>query len=187
MNLSISFKVVWALWALETENASIPECVFSADVPTPAFDAIPLILKPLDKEIEIVSSPLAPTCKTTLPFESTRPFPFPAKTFWPAKVVLQEIRVISEQSWSTSAWIAVRSAEVLVPVAAWLANVLIFWSISVVSSKAPSTVFANASPVAAFLLPCFNPSICAVKRFEIWRPAASSLAELMRRPEDNLL
>ena len=94
MNLSISFKVVCADWADETENASIPECVFSADVPTPVFDAIPLILKPLDKEIEIVSSPLAPTCKTTLPLLSTSPLFFPAKTCWPAKVVLQEILVI---------------------------------------------------------------------------------------------
>ena len=78
--MSISWKVVCADCADETENATTPECIFKADVPTFVFDAIPLRLKPLDKDTEIVSLALAPTWNVTLPTAPTKPFPAPAKT-----------------------------------------------------------------------------------------------------------
>ena len=106
MNLSILSKVVWAEAAVETENDLIPSWTIKAADPTLLLLEIPSIENPADKDNEIVSLAFAPTWNVTLPSVPTKPFPAPAKTFCPANVVLHEILVISEQSWSTWLWIA---------------------------------------------------------------------------------
>jgi hypothetical protein len=50
--------------------------------------------------------------------------------------------------------------------------------------KAPSAVCANEIPSLALRDAWFKPRICELKRSEIARPAASSFALLMRKPED---
>src|SRR5690554_2983573 len=50
--------------------------------------------------------------------------------------------------------------------------------------NAPSAVCARAIPSPALRTATFKPLICEVKRVEIAIPAASSLALLIRRPED---
>jgi hypothetical protein len=50
--------------------------------------------------------------------------------------------------------------------------------------SAPSAVCASEMPSFALRAAVLRPLICAVKRCEIARPAASSFALLMRRPDD---
>src|SRR5690606_23244650 len=54
----------------------------------------------------------------------------------------------------------------------------------VTSCRAPSVVCASEMPSFALRTAWFRPLICVVMRLEIARPAASSFALLMRRPED---
>src|SRR5690606_27006924 len=54
----------------------------------------------------------------------------------------------------------------------------------VISSSALSVVWAKEIPSLALRVATFRPRIWVVNRLEIARPAASSLALLMRRPED---
>ena len=51
-------------------------------------------------------------------------------------------------------------------------------------AKAPSAVCASEMPSLALRTAWFKPRICEVKRSEMAKPAASSLALLMRKPED---
>src|SRR5690606_41825385 len=51
------------------------------------------------------------------------------------------------------------------------------------SWRAPSAVWAIEIPSLAFFTATFRPLIWLVRRLEICRPAASSLALLMREPE----
>src|SRR5262249_48936726 len=52
------------------------------------------------------------------------------------------------------------------------------------STSADSAVWASEMPSLALRAAWSRPRICEVKRSEIARPAASSLALLMRRPDD---
>jgi hypothetical protein len=58
------------------------------------------------------------------------------------------------------------------------------WSIAVTSLSAPSAVCAIEMPSLALRTPCCMPWICAVMVVVMARPAASSLALLMRLPVD---
>ena len=51
-------------------------------------------------------------------------------------------------------------------------------------ANAPSAVCAREIPSFAFRMAWFRPLICEVKRVAIASPAASSLALLMRKPDD---
>src|SRR5262249_35727866 len=50
--------------------------------------------------------------------------------------------------------------------------------------RAPSAVCASEMPSLALRIATFMPRTCAFMRSAMPRPAASSLAELMRKPED---
>jgi hypothetical protein len=54
----------------------------------------------------------------------------------------------------------------------------------VTEARAPSAVCASEMPSLALRAAWLRPRICAVKRSAMARPAASSLALLMRRPDD---
>ncbi len=56
--------------------------------------------------------------------------------------------------------------------------------ILVTSCKAPSAVWTRDTPSFALRIAWSKPRICEVIRLEMARPAASSLAELTRWPED---
>ena len=53
------------------------------------------------------------------------------------------------------------------------------------SVSAPSAVWTSETPSIALRMPCVMPRICAVMELLIASPAASSLAELIRWPEDS--
>ena len=105
------------------------------------------------------------------------------KRWIPPNVVSSPIRLISSHSAVTSCWIAWRSASEFVPLADWTASCRMRWYILVISSSAPSAVWQKDIPFWALRLPCSRPLICAVMRSEIWSPAASSFALLIRSPE----
>src|SRR3989338_264894 len=118
----------------------------------------------------------------------------PTWKFWPAKVpssrflplnwLVVAIRLISDCSWDTSACSAVRSLEEFVSLADCTASSRMRWSALVVSTRAPSAVCAREMPSLALRAAWFKPRIWEVKRSEMARPAASSRALLMRKPED---
>ena len=100
------------------------------------------------------------------------------------KVVVSAIRVSSCCSCATSSCRAARSSPALEPLADWMASSRIRCRILVDSCSAPSAVCARDIPSFALRTAWFNPRICEVRRSEIARPAASSRAELILKPED---
>ncbi|MNP60657.1 hypothetical protein D3C76_1557580 [compost metagenome] len=77
-----------------------------------------------------------------------------------------------------------RSSALREPVAEDRARVRIFCRMSVEACIAPSAVWAIEIPSLAFFTAWPRPLIWLVRRLAICRPAASSLALLIRRPED---
>ena len=71
------------------------------------------------------------------------------------------------------------------PFALCTASSRIRCSMLVTSSSAPSAVCAIEMPSFALRMPWFMPRTCASIDVEIARPAASSLAELIRLPVDS--
>ena len=130
------------------------------------------------KETSIVSFALEPIWNDFVPNE-------PSSKFCPPKVVVSEIRVNSSCSAPTSFCIAARSSPELEPFAACNDKSRIRCKIFVDSDIAPSAVCAIEIPSLALRIATFKPLVWLVKRFEICRPAASSLAELMRKPDDS--
>ena len=66
----------------------------------------------------------------------------------------------------------------------WTGSSWIRCRLLVISARAPSPVCASEIPSLALRVAWFKPRIWVVKRSEIAKPAASSLALLMRRPDD---
>ena len=79
---------------------------------------------------------------------------------------------------------AERSDEELVPLAACTDKSRMRCKLSEIWLNAPSAVCAMEMPSLALRAACMLPLICEDMREEIAKPAASSLALLMRRPED---
>jgi hypothetical protein len=77
-----------------------------------------------------------------------------------------------------------RSEAELVALADWIASSRIRWRMSLDCDRAPSAVWASEMPSLAFRAAWLRPLIWDVIRSAMDRPAASSLALLMRRPED---
>ena len=125
----------------------------------------------------MVSPALAPTWNCA-------PAKEPSSRFTPLKVVWLATRSISETSWLTSACRASRSDCELVAFEDCTASSRMRCRLLVTSVSAPSAVWAREMPSLALRTAWFMPRICEVKRSEIARPAASSLALLMRSPED---
>src|SRR5471032_924652 len=108
----------------------------------------------------------------------------PSSTFWPLNWVVLATRSSSWDSAETSPWIDLRSESELVPLADCTASSRIRCSRSPAVLKPPSAVCASEMPSLALRAAWVLPRICEVKRWEIARPAASSLSLLMRKPED---
>ncbi|MNG07108.1 hypothetical protein D3C84_903960 [compost metagenome] len=119
----------------------------------------------------------APTWKAVVPKE-------PSSRLRPPKVVVVAIRVSSAVKAEYSALFDLRSSALGEPFAEARARVRIFCRMLVDSCIAPSAVCAMEIPSPAFLMAVCRPLIWLVRRLEICRPAASSLALLIRRPED---
>ena len=107
-----------------------------------------------------------------------------SNTSRPLNCVVRPVRSISCASRVTSAWMAWRSDALLVSLAACTASSRMRCRLAVTLCSAPSAVCMSDRPSLALRTAWFSPRICEVKRSEIARPAASSLALLMRRPED---
>ena len=98
--------------------------------------------------------------------------------------VVDPTRSISCMSCAVSACNAARSVELLDALADCTASSRMRCRLLDTCESAPSAVCASEIPSLALRAAWFKPRICAVKRSEIARPAASSLALLIRKPED---
>ena len=108
----------------------------------------------------------------------------PSSRFRPLNEVWLETRVISAISCAASASSEARSLALLVLLADWMASSRMRCRLLPTSARAPSAVCASEMPSLALRAAWLRPRICAVIRSEMARPAASSLAVLMRRPEE---
>ena len=108
----------------------------------------------------------------------------PSSSLVPLKLELSVTRLISSDSWATSFCSAARSSALLVPLAACTASSRMRCMFSPIELSAPSAVWASEMPSLALRAATSMPRTWVVMRWLIARPAASSLALLMRRPED---
>ncbi|MNO91101.1 hypothetical protein D3C76_826410 [compost metagenome] len=120
---------------------------------------------------------MEPTWKLEVPKE-------PSISLRPPKVVVSAIRVSSLCSAETSFCREARSASLLEPLADWMARSRMRCSRLVDCCRAPSAVCDREMPSLALRTATPRPLIWLVRRLEICRPAASSLALLMREPVD---
>ena len=104
----------------------------------------------------------------------------------PLKSVASAIRVISLAISLNSLSIITRWAEEYEPVAACSANCCIRTIRSSTVCRAPSMVCSRLTPSIAFRCPCSNTAMSARISSRTAIPAASSLALLMRKPDDSL-
>ena len=103
----------------------------------------------------------------------------------PLNVELSRIRTSSAVSCATSAVILAWSDVDSVPLANWIDSSRTRCRIECISFSAPSAVCTSEMPSCALRLAWAVPRIWARMPSEIARPAASSAARLMRRPEDS--
>src|SRR5919107_5594580 len=94
------------------------------------------------------------------------------------------MRFSSDVSWVTSVCRALRSPAEFDEFDDCTASSRIRCRMSPELDRAPSAVWAIDTPSFALRVAWFMPRICELMRSEIARPAASSLALLMRRPDD---
>ncbi len=120
---------------------------------------------------------LAPTWNSWLENE-------PSSSLVPLKSDCLATRSISETSWVTSACSALRSLAELVALEACTDSSRTRCRLLPISVSEPSATWASEMPSLALRMATSVPRICVPKRSEIARPAASSLALLMREPED---
>ncbi len=108
----------------------------------------------------------------------------PSSSLVPLKLVCSATRWISAFNSCTSAFSAWRSESELVALRDCTDSSRMRCRLLPISVSAPSAVCASEMPSLALRAAWFMPRIWVLKRSEIARPAASSLALLMRRPED---
>ena len=102
------------------------------------------------------------------------------------KLVVVPIRSISAFSWSYSVWAAVRAVESCDPaLAACTERSRIRCRIECTSESAPSAVCTTEMPSWALRMATLVPPTWARRPSLIDRPAASSAARLMRKPEES--
>ena len=118
------------------------------------------------------------------PIWNSWPEKVPSSSEVPLKLVWRATRSISLTSWSTSACRALRSESELVALADCTDSSRMRCRLLPISTMAPSAVWASEMPSLALRTATSRPRIWVLKRSEMARPAASSLALLMRRPED---
>ena len=103
----------------------------------------------------------------------------------PLNVVPPSTRVISCWSWPNSLSSESLSDELFVALRACTASSRMRCSAFVTCARAPSAVWAIEMPSLALRTATFMPRTWAFMRSAMARPAASSLAEFTRRPEDS--
>lgn len=112
------------------------------------------------------------------------PRKLPSSSRVPLNSVCVATLSISRFSCCASASSAARSPGLLVALTACTASSRIRCRLLPTSANAPSAVCASEIPSLALRTATFRPRICVLKRSEIARPAASSLALLMRSPDE---
>ena len=122
--------------------------------------------------------PLAPTWK----FCAVK---VPSSSLMPLKAEVLATRSFSTNSAVASLVSETRSEALLVALADCTASSRIRCRLLEIWAKSPSAVCASEMPSLALRWAWLVPRICEVNRSEIARPAASSLALLMRRPDDS--
>ena len=108
----------------------------------------------------------------------------PSSNLLPLKDEFCATRSISDESACTSASSAARSELVLVALADCTANSRMRCKLLLICAKSPSAVCDREMPSLALRAAWLAPLICEVIRSLMAKPAASSLALLMRRPLD---
>ena len=140
--------------------------------------AVPTAVARFENEIAMVSLSLAPTWKVTAVLALSR--------LMPLNTALVPMRVTSADSASTSDWMAplpaVESEPFLYCTASSRTRCRMLWT----SSRLPSAVCTIETP--SWMLRCAwaRPRIWLRIFSEMPRPAASSAALLMRRPDESL-
>ena len=125
----------------------------------------------------IVSPVLAPTWKVIGVVEPS--------ALMPLKVIVLTMRLHSEESWTISAVIAALSPVESVPLLYWTASSRTRCRIECTSFSAPSADWTSDTPSSELRLAWATPRIWARIFSEMARPAASSAARLMRRPDES--
>ncbi|MNS86704.1 hypothetical protein D3C72_1206150 [compost metagenome] len=120
---------------------------------------------------------LAPTWNSWLENE-------PSSSLVPLNSDCLATRSISDFSWVTSACSALRSLAELVALEACTDSSRTRCRLLPISVSEPSATWASEMPSLALRMATSVPRIWVPKRSEMARPAASSLALLMREPED---
>ena len=121
--------------------------------------------------------PLAPTWKVCA-------VKVPSSSLMPLKAEVLAIRSFSTTSAEASLLSDTRSEALLVALAACTASSRMRCRLLEIWARSPSAVCASEMPSLALRCAWLEPLICEVKRSEMARPAASSRALLMRRPDD---
>jgi hypothetical protein len=103
----------------------------------------------------------------------------------PLNFVFEAMSPIAAFSSSTSAEMLAFASASFVPLAYWTASSRIRWSIAWTSLSAPSAVWTIEMASWAFRVAWFRPRTCARSFSLMARPAASSAARLMRRPDES--
>ena len=175
-----------------TAPTSIPLMVRSPAANAPVAAAVPLVDELPVTEVQLPSAEdLALTMLKTL---IVSPWFAPTWNAWlvneplsslvPLNEVSLETRSISAFSCWASAFSAARSVAELVALRDCTASSRMRCRLLPISPIAPSAVCDSEMPSLALRAAWSMPRIWVVKRSEMARPAASSLALLMRRPED---
>src|SRR3954470_10972802 len=126
----------------------------------------------------MVSPALAPTWKEVLYL--------PSRSFCPLNVVVSAMRSSSDLSWPISDWTFFRASAFMLPVLeAWTDRSRMRWRMLCVSVSAPSAVCTTEMPSWVLRTATLRPPICERRPSEMARPAASSAARLMRKPEES--
>ena len=177
MAASITAIAALAAPALESKSLACPEAsAVMNEAPVPSTAAFMS-----DMVTEMVSPPLAPTWKLSVEVPFSR--------LVPLNLVSLAMSSMAETSSSSSAWAAATEAPVSPPLApvleAWTARSRARCSMEWTSVRAPSAVCITLMPSWALRVATLRPPTCE-RRFSLMtRPAASSPARLMRKPEES--
>ena len=145
------------------------------EMPRSAADMVPIVNA-------ITCEPLAPTCSVTA-FAAVATEP--ERILTPLNSVSAATRAISATIDWTSWSRLPRCWSVSVPLAAWTDRSRMRWSMSLTPPRAPSATCTIETPSCALREATCMPRIWERISSLTARPAASSAARLMRRPEDS--
>src|SRR3954466_15799417 len=110
----------------------------------------------------------------------------PSSSFLPLNVVVLAIRSSSDFSWVTSDWMFAWALALIPPeLFACTDRSRMRWRMLCVSVSAPSAVCTTEMPSWVLRTATFRPPIWERRPSEMARPAASSAARLMRKPEES--